>query len=259
MCSLISLCPLSSPFSNNSSGELIGCVAVDISIQDLNDSMKYSVIDKHSELLMVDFDTGVLVSDSAASNSQSEEIPVHVSEFSVVTKDHLQVFQSAVNFANVWHPETAEEAFRLVQRCDDGGLVTAYPVPVIPDQYDPSYRPKFLVIHTITTGVFEAVDRIHNSIDQDVVKVCVLSAGLAVFAFIVVMSIVWLVSRMLTKPLLWMEKVTWRIVNHSDERFADASLSELVEEEKNTKRWFIPRTEVYDLVDEFRLMIKGFR
>lgn len=215
--------------------------------------MDSSIINKHSELLLFSFRNGDFIADSLNSNAlMRDEAQQHLD------LETLYFFREVVNFETPWTAEEAEEAYRSIIETDERGLVTAYPIPVIPEKYDPSYRPRFMVVHSISLQVFGVVDSINNSIDHDVRGLCVLAGVLALFGMIMVLSIVWFMSRMLTHPLLWMEGVAWSFVNHAD-KCSDCSLTMAEEEGKfSTKTCCTPKTEVNELVSEFQTMIKGF-
>jgi len=218
-------------------------------------------------LLLVKFDDGTIVADSLHSNvllSRSDE-SLKVGDIGLIEVSTFHAFQNAVDFSKTWKKGEAEDAFReIIESPDDGHLATAYPIPMIPAEYDPTYQPKFLVIHSIDRSVFYVVDFIKRSIDEDIRHICLLSGGLAVFGMVLVISIVWFVSRKLTQPLLLMERVAWRIVNHADERVGDAlKMGSTNDDDEKTPRktrrgWCSPKTEVNDLVAEFKTMIKGF-
>lgn len=235
------------------SGEFIGCVGVDVSVDAMNKHMSSSVFDEDSELMLFNYDTGAFVTDSFKSNPM---VRLKSKEDLSEEKKAFTKFRGAVSFDDGnWTVKQAEEAFQSIQNIDRG-LMTAYPIPVIPEEYDASYRPKFMVVHSISMKVFGVVESINDSIDEDVRNICLLSGGLALFGVVLVLSIVWCVSRMLTNPLLSMESVAWRIVNHADKRSGHTLAKE--EEKLTTTIRCTPRTEVNQVVCEFQTMIKGF-
>jgi len=211
--------------------------------------MDSSVLNEHSELMLVNYNDGVLVSD-----------PLHpdVSELHRPLKDAIHFFRQAVNFNKPWSPGKAEKAFQNIKKTSKGGLITAYPIPVVPEAYDDSYEPRFMVVHSISLGVFGVVNDISDSIHYGVQEICILAGALAVFGMMLVLAIVWCVSHMLTEPLLWMKAVAWRIVNHAEGDTGDAL--KVAEEEVKPAATFhcAPNTEINKLVTEFQIMIKGF-
>jgi len=212
--------------------------------------MDSSVISKHSELTLFTFRDGSFVIDSLHSGVRDETEKL-------LDEQTVRFFQELVNFERPWVPEEVEKAFHTIMNTSDKGLVTAYPIPVMPELYDPSYQPRFMVVHTISKGAFHVVEEINSSINQDGQSICILASGLGLLGMVIVLSIVWCVSRMLTQPLLWMEAVAWRIVNHADMDSGDA-LRVAEEGNKSVMLQCTPKTEVNQLVKEFETMIKGF-
>jgi len=241
-----------------SSGEFIGCVGIDVSVKDLSKNLDSTVLHKHSVLMLVNYKDGTFVSNSLDFNIEQGDETGHVD------RSDYEMFLDAVNFTGHWDPIEAEEMFQSVAEAGGSGLMTAYPIPIIPDEYDPSYSPKFLVVHSISLGVFDVVDYINDSIGQDVRRICILAGGLAVFGIFILLLVLFCVSRMLTRPLLWIEAVSWDIVNHagvcSDNALKVIEEEEKVEGEKPDEAFLrcAPKTEVNQLVTEFRTMIRGF-
>lgn len=241
------------------SGELIACVAIDISVSDLNKQLNSSVLNEDSGLFLARFDDGSLVSSSLDTAHLKERTPLHIADTGLINMETFKAFQELVDFGKQWEPEEAENKFLSASVNIDNKrkVMTAYPIPLIPEEYDPSYQPKFLVMHSIDSGVYEVVDSISRSIDNDVLRICILTVGLSLVGMMLVLFILWMVSQRLTQPLLWMENVAWKIVNHADEQSGD-TLKMIQEEGMYASPSCTPKTEVNQLVAEFRTMIKGF-
>ena len=132
-------------------------------------------------------------------------------------------------------------------------LATAYPIPVPHESHHSEYQLKGLVVHAIGKDVFEAVEQIENAIHADFLVLARFLIGMGLMGMLVVLVVVWLVSHVLTRPLLWMERVAWSIVNHT---VSNTTLPLLSYHPVQMK--FAPHTEVDELVAEFQKMIKGF-
>lgn len=238
-------------------GEFIACVGVDMALSDLSKDLNTDSLNENAELALVRFDDGIVVGDSLNSIAQTGDVSLHVTETGIISNTTLVSFQQAVNFSQPWTAEEVDQAYQSLALPCVFGLITAYPLPTPPNTYDPNYKPQFLVIHAIGYDVFNVVNDIQEAINQDVGEIYMLTVGLGVFGIIVVMAIVWCVARMLTQPLLFMESVAWRIVNHADKRSGDA-LHVTGEDEMAATIRCTPKTEINELVTEFRKMIQGF-
>jgi len=211
-------------------------------------------MDQYSQLALVGFETGELV--GMLNDTISDESVFLDPAF---YHDHTHTFREAIDFEEKWTRSQIDEVYTNTILTKNDSMLTSYPLPLPPEEYDPEYRPRFLVYHEVSKHVFDVVDEIDTSIDGDVRRICILSVGLGALGMILVLSIVWCVSRMLTQPLLWMEGIAWRIVNHTDARSGeDLEVATEDEEQKAATLRCAPKTEVNELVAEFRKMIQGF-
>jgi HAMP domain-containing protein len=136
-------------------------------------------------------------------------------------------------------------------------LASAYPFP--PEWYALGYVPDLMIIQVVSNEAFTVVEDLKARIKSDVLMLSCLSFGLGVLGIVFVLLIVWYVSRALTEPLLWIERVAWRIVNGDDAKSPDGTESTKTDLGSETEtRFCVPTTELSKLVSEFRKMIVGF-
>jgi hypothetical protein len=134
-------------------------------------------------------------------------------------------------------------------------LASAY--PFTPGNALGGYIPNLMIIQVVSNEAFTVVEDLKARIKSDVLMLSCLSFGVGVLGIVFVLLIVWYVSRALTEPLLWIERVAWRIVNGDDAVSpADNSKSTKADLEGQTETRFT--TELSKLVFEFRNMIIGF-
>jgi hypothetical protein len=114
-----------------------------------------------------------------------------------------------------------------------------------------------MVVHAVSEEVFSLSRKIDDSIDDDVTEMIRKSVLFGVLGMVLVLAIVWCVSRILTQPLLWMESVAWRIVNHADKRAEDVFHVSNADEMTSTVKC-TPTSEISELVSEFQKLITGF-
>jgi len=177
-----------------------------------------------------------------------------VTDSGFISQENFERLRNRVDFSSPWTPDELEEAII----CEEW-TYTAYPLPPPPKEYDPDYEPEFLVIHAISNDAFAVLDRVNSDINKEVLQIMIISLALGAAGMAVVYGILWFVSRVLTEPLLWIKRVAWGIVNHDDERSPD-TLALSVDDTRGpttSVRW-APKTELSELVREFRAMIQGF-
>jgi hypothetical protein len=217
-------------------GALIGFVTADITTASFTKSSDTNILAENSDTFVIRYDNGAIVSATYERFDGQEE--------ALLTG--FDEFRNAVNFDEPWSAETLE-AYEKAIPYDSGhskhsGSMTAYPLPLPPDEYNPTYRPKYLVVHAIDGIVFKLVTEIDDSIDQGVLNIILLSIILGFIALVTVLVIAWGVSRVLTQPLVWIREVAQSIVKNGEE---DGQLP-LAEEDDTSSATVqcAPRTEI---------------
>jgi len=177
-----------------------------------------------------------------------------------------------------------------------GGVYTVYPIPLPPEEYDPTYRPHFLLLHYIPHDILNASEQLERNIWEQWVQLFWISAILGVVGATLVLTMVWCVARKLTQPLLWIDSVAYNILHHHEQPLSSLKASSSssssssvgdddddVDEEADVKDeehqqqtesperneshsipqpsplWLCtPVTEIHQLVHEFERMVHGF-
>lgn len=239
-------------------GHLIGVATSDVKLSVMNKLLQVSRLNADSELALVRYDDGTVVADSLESWLSTDAESLHISQTGIADQESFGILAKAVDFTAVWDPEDVRKALaRNVIAVDSYGLVTGHPLPIPPNEYDPSYRPVYMIVHAVSEEIFSLSQEIDKSIDDDVANMILKSVLFGVLGMVLVLAIVWCVSRILTQPLLWMESVAWRIVNHADKRAEDVFHVSNADEMTSTVKC-TPTSEISELVSEFQKMITGF-
>ena len=158
---------------------------------------------------------------------------------------------------DTWDKESAKGSYDFIV-VGNGKYYTVFPSPPPPDEYDPKYKPDFLIFGSIDAEAQDKkIDEIGDTIKADVVNLVITTVSLGVAGLFCLLIIVCVVAQFLTQPLTWMESKAWEIVNHTNERVGD-SLIVVQGDEKNPLALCMPKTELQEIVSEFRSMITGF-
>jgi HAMP domain-containing protein len=212
-----------------------------------------SRIHEESDLSIVRYDDNTVFADTIADTDTF----ANVTETGLLSMENLEKLRDTVDYSgNLSHAELMEALEKNVV-LGSTAMYTVHPLPIQPKNYDPSYEPKFLVIHAISNNVFAKSEHIKNEIEDDVQWISLESFAIAAIGLALIFVVLWFVSRALTQPLLWMERVAWGIVNHADERSINSMTLADYGEPIATGRC-VPSTEISELVREFGSMIKGF-
>ncbi|KAL7569171.1 hypothetical protein ACA910_016997 [Epithemia clementina (nom. ined.)] len=247
-------------------GALIGVAYLDIAMPDLDENLIDSrLYEKNSEWSVLDLEDGRVLTDSLHSTSGAglaygSNINVFWWDLGILTKSTFTDIRDnywALFKGTKWTNETLAAAAAMSVRDCPYGVAAVYPLPVPPREYNPDYEPYAVAVQVVTRDAYAPIKEFESSINNDVLKGSFVAAGIGLFGMFVILLMLWCVARALTQPLLWMELVSWRIVNHSDKRSGNALHLEN-DDPKTAMVRCSPRTEITELVEEFRLMITGF-
>jgi hypothetical protein len=156
-----------------------------------------------------------------------------------------------------WDIESAKGLYDFSVK-GNGKYYTVFLSPPPPDEYDPNYKPDFLIFGSIDAEAQDKkIDEIGDNIQADVVGLVIITVSLGVAGLFGLLIVVGVVAQLLTQPLTWMESKAWQIVNHTDKRVGD-SLIVVQGDEENPLSSCMPKTELQEIVSEFRSMINGF-
>ena len=215
-------------------------------------------INNTTEIALVRPDGTIVVSESERwDHVQSFEL-LNIVDTSFTTPEVFGQFQALWDFDSPWTPGEVSERLQKNVITKGNDVYASLPVPLPPSEYDSEYRPDFYLLLLIGEEIFSPIDQVDEEVENDVFEVVVTTVLIGIVGLVGVALVIWSVSRVLTLPLNWMERVAWRIVNHNDKRAGDAlHVTDGGEDFPITMRC-TPKTEITELVDEFRIMIKGF-
>jgi HAMP domain-containing protein len=219
--------------------------------------LKQSRIHDNSDLAVINIDDSTVFADTF--NETTRTTSQLIVDTGFITQDKLDELIGHYDiFKGEWTPD---EAGIMLDDCVvfcPISVYTAYPLPLPPKEYDPSYRPERLVIQRIPKDVFAVSEAMNAGIDKELLHISLLTVGVGLIGMILVMIIVYFVSRALTRPLLWIKRVAWSIVNHASDDRSRTSIGLNGDPENAPHTRWVPKTEISELVSEFRMMIKGF-
>jgi hypothetical protein len=259
------------------SGEFIGCLAIDILLNRWTELIIESLAaQNNSNGMLVRASDGIVVAGGIWSIYGSPET-VHATEVTEVIGhpafyDQLMDGLDQVHHHQEHYGDDQEfldnHSFPTdVLECITGEIMS---VSVLPGG-------DFVYFQAVGAEIFDVIDQLDLDIDQDVIRITLLALLIGGIGMVVLMIIVWTESMILTRPLNWMQEIAWSIVNHADssverqslraevlsERVAAAKKAVLGDDssvERATAKFLTctPKTEITELVNEFKLMIRGF-
>lgn len=228
--------------------ELIGTIGINVDMVRFGEIVSGFDIGNSSELMLVRWDEeGRIV---ASDRKQGGLFTIFDDDVGI-DQDALREIQNS--FEDNSRSDGYEPANFHTTRLINGHFVSTSPVPIPPEEYDPNYRPQFLVVGFVPMeDILTTVDQLDDQVDDNVQGLIQKSliAGFAGLAGVLI--VIYLVSLCLTKPFSWMNKVGDRIINDFGSNVHELDI------EKSKWVRFSPATEITDLASGFRDMVIRF-
>jgi hypothetical protein len=218
-----------------------------------------------SHVALVEYDSGYLMADTLDIVAGSATSRVHVTETRFDVGGSWDRIQALVNFSDAWDPDEVSSSLKDFRMQIDDSVLAVTPIPPVPEKYSAVYKPYIYALHLISRDIYNPIEVTKNRLDKEAGLVFVVIVFVGLFGVFVSLGMVWWTSRMLTRPLLVMDRISWRIVNHAHNTVVDLEdcQSDGTANDKHVGTHLcafrcFPRTEIDELVSEFRLMVKGF-
>ena len=240
--------------------EFIGCTGADMSIIQFTDKIEDIEVTDSGHLVLIRFDdVGTVVSSAGRDDgvNTTAETKFIVSDLGIgVDQPKLEEIKSFfLTNRSDWDPQ---ESFRFVDAGSPKHFVSVYPVPGVPEMYDPEYRPEFLVLLSISEEeILDDISALDDQLDElllDQRKLLIVDVFAVLGTLIVTISIV---SLYLTVPLGWMNQIGDNIVKTFGFPTTADDENDLLATQSRWYRWS-PRTEISQLFREFQAMIEQF-
>jgi len=238
-----------SKFYDLTTGQPLGVVAMAVHFDSVRQRLLQSrLMDNTTDLAIAGIHSGDLFLDTVDRTEYYENVPIYDTDF--MSQDEWNHFANVIDFDQEYTREQVLQAFAdaTLER-ESGGLLTAYPIPLPPTQYDPTYRPISLLLHKSPPDKLqEALQAVQGERQQILRQMLSIVWSLALVGCLCVWGIVRVVARILEQPLHWIERVAYRMVHAKDASDDDAS-SAVLEEPR-----LLIQTEISELVTIFRSM-----
>lgn len=236
-------------------GEFIACTLADVGVDQLAEIVEEASIGETTETALVRWDDEgtVVASPKWISSSATSTVSVFDEDLGIgLDKETFEQIKSLVDFTQPWDSLDARNEFEGNLFRVGGKMLSAFPIPEPPFEYDPDYFPEFMVVSSIDVDeVFDAVNRMDAAVSASVSELIrdTLIVGFVGMAIIVI--VIFIVGLYLTHPLNQINSIGSMIID----TFGDHNQAINVEDKE---LWCNPRTEISELAREFRTMVMNF-
>jgi len=238
--------------------EFVSCISVDIAMDGLNKMLNETKVDGLGTITLVRNDENGTVVTTPKFDFDTADSLTTIDDPMLETGIDLKMFdeiKSKVDYAQAWDPKSASEAYMdTFTDIDGSNIISAYPIPPVPEEYDPTYEPEFFAIFSLPKAerLDPIIDTVYQKVDESVRDTVIFAVGVGIAGLVVSILLIFATSSWFTEPLNWMHRVGEQVVGKFGEDL-DTGIDYERKEEKCA-----PKTEFSSLVEEFKKMIARF-
>jgi len=248
------------PIYDPITGTLVACILIDYTMDGIDSLLADLTFNQIGTLHLVRNDEFGTIASSQDVDYSTATSALTVNNTVIgpgVTMEKYREIQSLFDFSRSdWTPEEAKERYAsAVIKSEESSLI-AYPVPSIPDEYDPYFRPDFFIICSVSreNNIFTIDELVQEEIDDQVTKLVVLILCLGLGGLVVIFLLIFAMATYLTRPLVYINETGEDILN----TFAETAKSEKNVDTRSISTKCAPKTEVDTLVAAFGRMVANF-
>jgi HAMP domain-containing protein len=238
--------------------EFIACSYVGIQISSIDKELqKYKVTPRSEVSIIVWEETGNIASSTKLNATERDgDIPIYDASLGL-TKESYESLFNLVDYESPWSPDEVRQSYTDFIASDGEYFVASYPMPPVPKEYDPAYRPIFLIVtSTAKEDTDSVVQDANDVIDDGINRANIVAIVIVCVGFVVSMIIIIMMARVITSPLRSMNATASEIVN----QFGDPSTEQVISGSGGLSKehCFAPKTELSEVVKEFNEMVVSF-
>jgi hypothetical protein len=258
--------------------EFIACLAIDFSLDSMQEIMEAARITPHSEVSIVRYNPhGSLLASTAwnktkATRSADDAFPQN-GTIDVDTIEQIQVGLDAqgyqelyhlVDYKEPWDPLVVSQTYESFWLKGERYLVSASPIPSVPTTHQPDYRPEFLVVVSMDQEEwFRRSEELQNSVSAEVEELELITLIVGFMGLGMIMLIILVVSNALTAPLTHINEVAGDIIDSFGETaiVGPGDIDGAIEFDRKileSESKCTPKTELSEIVKEFLEMVRNF-
>ena len=174
-----------------------------------------------------------------------------------VDQNMFAEMKNVLDFSTQWDPQEALMAFQNAIFQTEENYVTLYPIPPIPETYDPNYMPEFYAVFTFskTESIAMINQQLDQEIDEQVWDIIQLVIIIGVSGIVIMLILVLATASWFVRPLKWMNRVGEKMLGNFGEVSADDSGINISDDKM---KLCTPKTELNTLLEEFKKMVARF-
>jgi HAMP domain-containing protein len=241
---------------DRTTNDFVACIYLGIGLDQIDGILANSRTSKKAEASVIEYTEEGNIIASSRNLTRGDKVPIYEAGLGLTKESYSDLF-NLVDFESQWNPKDAQTIFETFSVSDGMYFVSAYPMPGIPEEYDPNYRPIFFVITSYhIDDLIESVDALNENLNNRVTNINTFAVIIGLAGLAISTLIIFAMAHVLTAPLTNMNKVANEIVGS----FGDSTKEDEIRQsgEVSMKSRCSPQTELSDVVTEFNKMVSNF-
>lgn len=239
--------------------EFIACIYIGIGLGVVDEELRQARVVDGEIINLIDWsEEGQIIGSSIENRNSSESLSIYDLDLGVTKEDHNRLF-NLVDFESEWNPNEVRNKYSNFIMSHEKYFVSAYPIPPVPESYDETYSPLFMVIvSTPLETVFGIVSDASDIVDERVKDVNIFCITAGAVGLAIALIIISMMADMLTRPLRKMSEIATDIVSNFGDPTKEKAIENSAEGNISKEARCTPKTELSDVVNEFNKMVASF-
>ncbi|KAG7355713.1 hypothetical protein IV203_000399 [Nitzschia inconspicua] len=236
--------------------EFVACMYIGINLGKIEELLESSRTSERAEATVIHFDDEGYVVASSRNLTREGRLPIYDSDLGMNKENYVRL-SLLVDFNSRWDPVETRKMFEAFSTSDANFRVSVHPMPPIPEEYDPDYRPVFFVVTSFhLEDLTESIEALNDRVDDRVGNIITFTWIFGLVGLVVASVIIFAMAHMLTSPLTNMNNVASEIIGS----FGDPTKEDEIRQsgDVSLETNCTPRTELSDVVSEFNIMVTNF-
>ncbi|KAL7547634.1 hypothetical protein ACHAWF_010919 [Thalassiosira exigua] len=243
-------------------GAFVFCIAVDFSLDKINQVLDEVKLDNLGILTLVRNNEAGAIATSSMFDLGSANATPTVEDLELETgfdRDMFDQIKTIVDYSQPWEPEEASRLYESALFETEDHIISSYPLPPVPDEYDPAYEPTFFVVFSWpkAVGLTSLVETVEQEVEKSVGEIILFAVLVGLGGVALVTLLIFVTSSWFVEPLRWMNSVGDQVVGNFGEDL-DEDLDSTIDFDRKKAHRCSPTTELTLLAAEFSRMVTRF-
>ncbi len=239
--------------------EFLACTYVGITLGVIDQELMQATVVEGEILSLIDHSRGgIIVGSSKPNRNASESVSIYDADFGM-TKTEYDELLNLVDYDSQWDPVEVRRKYTDFQVRNGKYFLSTYPIPPVPDGFDRTYMPLFMVVvSTPLESIYGVVSEASDMIDDRVRAVNIFCVTAGAVGLLFALLVISMMAEMLTRPLRKMNQIASEIVNNFGDPTKENAIENSADGNVSGEARCTPKTELSEVVKEFNKLVASF-